>query len=55
MMCKLLVPYVRKPECLLTQEWPKKSALAVGSSLEGAVLARIHAEAEVSKRQDTTL
>ena len=27
MMCKLLVPYVRKPECLLTQEWPKKSAL----------------------------
>ena len=26
-MCKLLVPYVGKPECLLTQEWPKKSAL----------------------------
>ena len=27
LMCKLLVPYVGKPECLLTQEWPKKSAL----------------------------
>ena len=27
LMCKLLAPYVGKPECLLTQEWPKKSAL----------------------------
>ena len=26
-MCRLLSPYVGKPECLLTQEWPKKSAL----------------------------
>ena len=27
LMCKLLCPYVGKPACLLTQEWPKKSAL----------------------------
>ena len=27
LMCRLLSPYVGKPECLLTQEWPKKSAL----------------------------